>query len=211
MKLGLITDIHEHVADLQLALAEFDRRGVDQIICLGDVFQKGDAIHETVALLAQRKIPGVWGNHDFGLSSHPSAQVSPRRKHFVGPVLDYLGTYQPSLEIEDCLFSHVEPWRDLNHVMGLWYLGGLPEDPEKAARSFDACDHRVMFTGHHHRWLLTTREGVVPWDGDRAIRLQAPQRYLVVVGAVCEGFCGIYDTRTGDLVPITFRPRVPVE
>jgi hypothetical protein len=69
-------------------------------------------------------------------------------------VLDYLATDTPSLEREDCLISHVEPWRDLNNVMGLWYLGGLPDVPEKAARSFDACKHRVMFTGHHHRWLL---------------------------------------------------------
>src|SRR5262245_43082938 len=92
VRLGLITDIHEHVADLKLALAECDRRGVDRIICLGDVFQTGEAIHETVSLLAQRDIAGVWGNRDFGLCSHPSALVSSRRVHYVGPVLDYLAT-----------------------------------------------------------------------------------------------------------------------
>jgi Calcineurin-like phosphoesterase superfamily domain len=205
MKLGLITDIHEHVADLELALAECDRHGVDKVICLGDVFQNGEAIRETVALLAQRNIVGVWGNHDFGLCSHPSALVSSRRVHFVGPVLDYLATFRPSLEVKDCLFSHVEPWRDLNDVMGLWYLGGLPDVPAKASRSFDACSHRVMFSGHHHRWLVTTREGVIPWDGSRAIQLEAPQRYLVIVAAVCEGFCGVYNTETCELVPVAFR------
>jgi len=205
VRLGLITDIHEHVTDLELALAECDRRGVDKVICLGDVFQTGEGIRETVALLAQRSIAGVWGNHDFGLCSHPSALVSSRRVHYVGPVLDYLATFRPSLQVEDCLFSHVEPWRDLNDVMGLWYLGGLPDVSTKAARSFDACSHRVMFTGHHHRWLLATRDGVIPWDGNRAIRLEAPQRYLVIVAAVCDGFCGIYDTRTYELVPVAFR------
>jgi hypothetical protein len=205
VRLGLITDIHEHVDKLELALAECDRRGVDKLICLGDVFQTGDAIRETVSLLAQRHIAGVWGNHDFGLCSHPSALVSSRRVRYVGPVLDYLATFRPSLEVEDCLFSHVEPWRDLNDVMGLWYLGGLPDVPEKAAPSFDACSNRVMFTGHHHRWLVTARNGVIPWDGNRVIRLEPPQRYLVVVAAVCEGFCAVYDTRTWELIPVAVR------
>jgi hypothetical protein len=205
VKLGIITDIHEQVADLERALAQCDRHGVDQVLCLGDVFQSGEAIRETVALLARRGIAGVWGNHDFGLCSHPSALASSRRVQYAGPVLEYLATFRPSLEVEDCLFSHVEPWRDLNDVLGLWYLGGLPDTPEKAARSFDACHQRVLFTGHHHRWLLATREGVIPWDGSRAVRLEAPQRYLVVVAAVCEGFCGVYDTRTGELTPVAIR------
>ena len=205
MKVGIITDIHEHVGDLRLALAACDRHRVDRIICLGDVFQTGEAIHETVALLAERRIPGVWGNHDFGLCSHPSALASSRRVHYVGPVLDYFATYQPYLELDDCLFSHVEPWRDLNDVMGLWYLGGSPDIPEKAARSFDARAHRVMFTGHHHRWLVTTRTEPIPWDGAKAIRLEPPQRYLVVVAAVCEGYCAIYDTGSGALTPVAFR------
>jgi hypothetical protein len=216
VKLGLITDIHEHVADLKLALAECDRRGVDQIICLGDVFQTGEAIRETVAMLAQRGILGVWGNHDFGLCSHPSALASSRRVHYTGPVLDYLATFRPSLEVADCLFSHVEPWRDLNDVMGLWYLGGLPDLPEKLQRSFDAARERVLFSGHHHRWLVGTPDGVLPWDGTDPIRLAAPQRYLVVVAAVCEGLCGVYDTTTYELTPVAFRQgrcadTVPVE
>jgi hypothetical protein len=205
MRLGLITDIHEQVADLELALAECDRRHVDKVICLGDVFQTGEAIHQTVSLLAQRNVVGVWGNHDFGLCGHPSALLSSRRVQYAGPVLDYLATFRPSLEVEDCLFSHVEPWRDLNDVMGLWYLGGLPDVPEKAARSFDACSHRVMFSGHHHRWLLARREGLIPWDGTRAIQLNPPERYLVIVAPVCEGFCAIYDTHASELVPIALR------
>jgi Calcineurin-like phosphoesterase superfamily domain len=205
MKLGLITDIHEQVADLALALDACDRHGVDRIICLGDVFETGSALRETVALLAPRGIAGVWGNHDFGLCSHPSALGSSCRERYAGPVLDYLATLRPSLEIEDCLFSHVQPWRDLNDVMGLWDIDGLPDDPEKTARNFDACTQRVMFIGHYHRWLLTTRDYLIPWDGRTPIRLTPPERYLAVIAAVCEGSCGVYDTQTGELIPLAFR------
>ncbi len=205
MKLGLIADVHERVADLELALAACDRLGAERVVCLGDVFQAGEAIRETVAVLAARGVAGVWGNHDFGLCSHPSALASSRRGQYAGPVLDYLATFRPSLEIEDCLLSHVEPWRDLNDVLGLWYLGGPPDTPEKAARSFAACGHRVMFTGHHHRWMLATPGAVLSWSGERPVRLGPPARYLVAVAAVCEGSCAVYDTRSCELVPVAFR------
>ena len=98
MKLGLITDIHEYVEDLQCALVELDRHGVDRILCIGDVVQTGERLPETVALLAERKIAGVWGNHDFGLCSHPSALVSTRREKFAGPVLDSLDALVQGVE-----------------------------------------------------------------------------------------------------------------
>ncbi len=205
MRLGLLTDIHEHIVNLQRALAEFDRLGVDRVLCIGDVVATGARLPETVTLLAERKIAGVWGNHDFGLCGHPSTLVSSRRARFVGPVLDYLATFQPFLEIEDCFLSHVEPWRDLNNVTGLWYLEGPPDTPEKAARSLDACEKRVLFTGHLHRWLLATRAGLLPWDGATPIWLESPERFLVVVGALCDGFAATYDTQSYELVPIDVR------
>jgi len=210
VKLGLITDIHEHVEELQCALAEFDRRGTERILCIGDVVETGVRLHETVAVLAERRIPCVWGNHDFGLCSHPSALASTRRAKYVGPVLDYLATYQPCLEIEDCFLSHVEPWRDLNDVMGLWYFDGFLDTPEKVARSFDACKSRVMFTGHMHRWLVARHDGLMAWDGTTPISLAPPDRYLVVVAAVCEGWCATYETKTGELTPIFLRGKHPV-
>lgn len=205
MKLGLITDIHERVDLLRRALEACAAHGVDEVLCLGDLFRTGDAIRETVELLAARNIPGIWGNHDFHYCSHPSTRAYPRRERYAGPVLDYLATFRPFLERDDCHFSHVEPWLDLNDAAGLWYLGGLPDDAEKAGRSFDACTHRVLFTGHHHRWLAATRAGPLSWSGAEPIRLQPPERYLIVVKAVCEGACAVYDTDSAELVPVALR------
>jgi hypothetical protein len=205
MKLGLLADIHEHVRELKLALTVFDRQGVDRIVCLGDVNEKGLSIHETVGLLAERNVPGVWGNHDFGLCSHPSALVVSSRVRYVGPVLDYLATYRPYLEIQDCHFSHVEPCRDANDVMELWSACELPDTPEHAAANFAARSQRVMFWGHHHCWLVSTKDGRTDWDGSAVTRLERPERYLVVVAPVCMGFCAIYDTSTAELVPITLQ------
>jgi hypothetical protein len=62
-----------------------------------------------------------------------------------------------------------------------------------------------MFTGHMHRWLIARQDGVMPWDGTTPISLPAPERYLVVVAAVCDGWCATYDTASGELTPIFLR------
>ncbi len=52
MKLGLITDIHEHVELLRSALDQLRREQVDKIVMLGDVFEMGERMQETCELLA---------------------------------------------------------------------------------------------------------------------------------------------------------------
>ncbi|TWU33901.1 metallophosphoesterase family protein [Novipirellula artificiosorum] len=67
MKLGIITDIHEHVEQLQAVLDELDKQAVDQIVMVGDVVETGERVEETCQLLSNAGVIGVWGNHDFGL------------------------------------------------------------------------------------------------------------------------------------------------
>ena len=75
MKLGLLTDIHEHVAPLAAALNRFRQQRVDQVVVLGDLFELGTALEETCRLLDEARAIGVWGNHDFGLCGHSGAEA----------------------------------------------------------------------------------------------------------------------------------------
>lgn len=52
---------------------------------------------------------------------------------------------------------------------------------------------------------FSSRDGPIAWDGQSVLRREPPQWYLVVVGAVCEGRCGVYDTQTCELTLIAFR------
>lgn len=72
VKLGILADIHEHVEYLRRSLAIFSEQGVDQVVVLGDVFELGQRLRETVALLDESGTIGVWGNHEFGLCTDPS-------------------------------------------------------------------------------------------------------------------------------------------
>jgi predicted phosphodiesterase len=198
MKLGLLADIHEHSRELQKAIEVLRQHGAERFVVLGDVFDQGKRLEQTIGLLQQVGAVGVWGNHDVGLCFDPDEEVCER---YSAAVLDFMGRLQPHLEIEDCLFTHVEPWLDPHLVEDLWYFHGPPDTPEKLTRCFAAVPHRVLFMGHLHRWLLGTPEGLLPWRGEQPVMLESKNRYLVVVHAVWDGKCALFDTRTGELRP----------
>ena len=165
---------------------------------LGDVFETGPRLEETVALLSGAGTVGVWGNHDFGICCDPSPYVLER---FSRGVLDYMAGLRPRLEIDDCLFTHIEPWLDATDIRQLWHVEDEPLSPALIARSLDAVPHRVVFLGHFHRWLVATREHRLGWHGRWPLRLPIDRRFLVIVNGVSEGWCATYETTTGELVP----------
>jgi hypothetical protein len=197
MKLGLITDIHEYVEYLHTVLDHFFKEQVDQIVAIGDVFQTGERIEETCRLLAGANVIGVWGNHDYALSFDPSKEV---RAKYPAAVIEYMTSLRPRLEIDGCLFTHVEPWLNPENPVDLWYYEGPPNDHNMLDRIFNAVPNRLMFAGHFHKWLLARPGEIDGWQGDRPIRLN-DGRYFVVISALCEGRYAIFDTETSELIP----------
>jgi Calcineurin-like phosphoesterase superfamily domain len=198
MRIGILADIHEDVAKLALALQHFRREAVDQVLVLGDVFDTGQQLHEAVALLAGAGAVGVWGNHDLGLCFEPEERV---RERYAGPIFDFMQTLRPRLEVADCLFSHGLPYWDATDPV-VYYLGERPETAAGRARSFEVADHAAYVVGHFHRWLAATPEGPLNWDGHSPLLLQPGQRHLVVVAAVCNGWCAMLDTDRRSLEPV---------
>jgi len=64
MRLGLIADIHANAPALAAVLDSLDRAGVEGILALGDLVGYNAMPHETLALLRERHISSVAGNHD---------------------------------------------------------------------------------------------------------------------------------------------------
>jgi predicted phosphodiesterase len=203
MLLGIVTDIHNETSTLRRALAEFEARGVDQVVSLGDACdcfstEAGQAA-EVASLLQGAGAIGVWGNHDIGLCYRVSDQI---RQMTDAATLEYLAGMKPTLQLGDCHFSHVEPWLDACKVEDLWYYEGPPDTAEKASRSFAAVPQRYVFVGHLHRWLVMTPAGRVECDGEAAIVLNEAARYLVAVAPVVSGWCATFETGSSLLTPI---------
>jgi CHAD domain-containing protein/predicted phosphodiesterase len=62
--LALIGDIHANRQALEAVLADIDRRGIREILQLGDIVGYGAAPGEVLGVLRRRGIPGIAGNLD---------------------------------------------------------------------------------------------------------------------------------------------------
>ncbi|MGA1399914.1 MAG: metallophosphoesterase family protein, partial [Phycisphaerales bacterium] len=71
MRTALISDIHANLAAFEAVLADLDARGVDRIVCLGDVVGYGPDPVECVDLVAKRCEWWLMGNPDFGVLYEP--------------------------------------------------------------------------------------------------------------------------------------------
>jgi hypothetical protein len=195
MRIGLVTDVHNHHAELARALELFRDRGVEQVVAIGDVcdaFGRSDGAGEVAALLDGRSAIGVWGNHDFTLCRDVSAAV---RDRYPRVVLDVMARMRPRLVIGDCHFSHKDSSIDPHDVAQLWDISDRQLDLiERAKLAFGAVESRWQFIGHYHRWWAATPAGPVGWSGEGPLRFESGQRYFVVVAAVCDGWCGLLDT-----------------
>jgi len=201
MRIGIVTDIHDEVEKLSLALAALRSDAVDAIVSLGDVtdlFGAWDRADEVASLLAGAGVAGVWGNHDYALCRNVSDKTRARVK---AATLNYMATVRPRLELGGCHFSHVEPWLDAEEPENLWAFEGRPEDSDRLRRSFDAVPHRAAFIGHFHCWLAATEDGRLEWDGSGPLTFEGERRYLVVVAPIFRGAFAVIDTDRWVLEP----------
>lgn len=199
MLIGLLSDIHEDIERLNAAIAALRAARCDRLIMLGDVFDSGVRIAEACEILAAAEIPGVWGNHDFGLCMDVVEDLAAR----MDPgVLRYMASLRPSLTIGDCLFQHVEPWLDPTQVEDLWQHFGPTDSVTRIERALQESPRRVSFMGHLHEWLVASTEGPVLLGDPSPMVLDPARRWLVAVGAVCDGWTATYDTTSGRLTPI---------
>jgi hypothetical protein len=203
VRLGLVTDIHNHAAELARALALFREHRVDRVVTIGDTidaFTRPDGAAEVAALLLEADAVGVWGNHDFGLRGDVPERT---RGRFPPVVLSFMGRMQPRLVLGDCHFSHKEASADPHDVLQLWDVSDRPRDlMERARRGWDAVPQRWLFVGHYHRWWAATPSGPLEWAGPEALSLASAERCFVVVAAVCDGWCGLLDVEQATLQPL---------
>jgi hypothetical protein len=197
MKIGILADIHEHLVHLRAAVRTFQDSRVDKVVVLGDVIETGQHIEETIEVLREANVVGVWGNHDLGLCHQPDVEFT---QQYGASILDFFASLAPHLELEGLLFSHGLPTWDATDPT-VYYLGERPWEPGNLLPTFLTFPHRLFLIGHFHRWYLATSEGGREWDGTRPIVLDPAQRHFLIVNAVFNGWCAVFDTKTSELTP----------
>ena len=185
-----MSDNHGQAAVLRRAIAALRDRGADVLVHLGDF---GDSLHDDnlatiVEDLKSNHVLVVKGNNDYILEK----RVEPENQHLSG-VYAYLHDLPIRIISADLCFAHSLPFDSIRSFYEPIDDGSV----EKAAVLFRETTYRILFCGHSHipvlfRWTprRTIREQIRP---DQPLRLDRADRYIIVVGALENSECALYD------------------
>jgi putative phosphoesterase len=111
MRLGVIADVHADLVALKLALTFLDKQQVDQIVCAGDMVEKGPDGEEALKLLQVKGIPCILGNHDReAIASNSLSEEAIAYLKELPQTLTY------TIENKRILIAHGAPWSDFVYI-----------------------------------------------------------------------------------------------
>jgi len=158
---AVISDIHSNLEALRAVLADIEKRGIKEIICLGDIVGYGPNPRECIDLARSFRVT-ILGNHDEAAiwsdqteSFNPVAKdaVDWTRRMLEDPKetfrnakrWDFLGELQRSYQMNSDLYVHGSPRRPVREYI-------FPEDAANRAKMediFSRIEH-VCYIGHSH-------------------------------------------------------------
>ena len=162
MRVALISDIHGNDVALRAVLADIRRRGVDQIVCLGDVATLGPSPQRTVDLVVELNCPCIMGNHDAFLLEPGLVKTYTQAAPVIDAIdwcgnelsresFDYFRTFKPVAELPlglgAMLLYHGSPRSNVEDI-----LATTP--PEQLDMLLGERQANVMAGGHTHIQML---------------------------------------------------------
>ncbi len=158
---AIVSDIHSNLEAFSAVLEEIDRRGVEQIICLGDICGYGPNPMECLDLVRLRCRASVMGNHDFAVLYEPynfnsgaeQASFWTRRCFETDPDpvrraerWKFLGNLPVRLRTNEFVAVHASPRRPINEYI---FPDDIYTNPAKFVSIFERFE-RLCFVGHTH-------------------------------------------------------------
>ena len=194
---AVISDIHSNLEALTAALTDIRARGVERIICLGDIVGYGPDPLACLDLIRTNCQVTLCGNHDQAVLLEPNNfNVGAERACFwtrqcleeePDPALraerwKFLGQLPSRYVDGKMLFVHGSPRRPVNEYI-------FPDDvftnPTKMSHIFERIDG-VCFVGHTHVPGLFTPEPdfYAPEEFDDKTRIEPGERRVFNVGSI---------------------------
>ena len=188
LRVAAISDIHGNLHALEAVLAAIEARGIEAIVCLGDVVGYGADPERCVQAIREREIPTVAGNHDrvaagleepsdFNLIAQlaigwTAEQLSESSRTWLAELP--LTLELPALDLH---LAHANP-----ALPATWQY---VLDPETAEVCLQTVAERVSVVGHSHIPAVFELFGddVALVEGN-VVRVRPGGRYLVNAGSV---------------------------
>ncbi len=193
-KVGLIADSHGDFHATERAIRVLRERGADWLVHLGDFCDsvRNNGLGELVRLLRGNHVSVVKGNNDYQVEKMLRGdQADPKAGQ--ESLVAFFNTIPMMIVEGEVCFAHSLPYDALRAFYEPIDIGS----PKRARKIFQHTPYRILFCGHSHlpvffRWRdeEATRESIAP---QQTLSLAATERYIMIVGAVYEGECALYD------------------
>ena len=195
---AIISDIHSNLEALRAVLADIERIGIKDIVCLGDVVGYGPQPRECLDIVHKVANVCIMGNHEDAVLSGTPATFTPRAKRALEWTRRTLlndETESPEIRAQrrEIMQSFQVTWES----EGVQYVHGSPRDPTREyVMPRDAADRHKMdaifthlkdycFCGHSHTpGIFTTAGFTHPSDMLDLYMLGTDEKVLINVGSV---------------------------
>jgi diadenosine tetraphosphatase ApaH/serine/threonine PP2A family protein phosphatase len=159
--LAIISDIHSNLEALTAVFAEIDRRGISDVVCLGDVVGYGANPVECLDMVLSRCRACLMGNHDFAVFYEPfNFNVGAEQASFwtrqcfendPDPIRraarwKYLANLPVRIKNQDFMAVHASPRRPVNEYI---FPDDIYTNPGKFVSIFERVE-KLCFVGHTH-------------------------------------------------------------
>jgi diadenosine tetraphosphatase ApaH/serine/threonine PP2A family protein phosphatase len=158
---AIVSDIHANLEAFTVVLEEIQRRGIEHIVCLGDVVGYGPNPMECLDLVASRCRVTLMGNHDFAVFYEPfnfnsgaeAACFWTRQQFENDPDIErranrwkFLGNLPVRVRTDRFVGVHASPRRPINEYI---FPDDIYTNPGKFVSIFERFEH-LCFVGHTH-------------------------------------------------------------
>lgn len=180
-RIGLLSDVHATAAPVEEALGIFEREGVSQILCPGDIAGYGEELEQTVSLLERGGCEAIAGNHDEWFLEEAKTH-SPVRDYL--EALPLVRTY--SIEGVSLYMVHASPPNSTMDGIRLLDEEGaiIPAQRQAWSARLASFEGDILLVGHTHQVFaerlggpLVINPGSTAFNHSCAI-LKLPECYL---------------------------------
>lgn len=203
MRIALISDVHANMPALDAVLADIAARGVDRVVCLGDIVDLGPEPCETVQRIRDAGIACVRGNHDHLTEPTPLPLLERVKDWTAAQLSDDDRTWLDGLPLElrldldgvDLLCVHATPRNDCDQLLSCTPVDDVHAMLQRARFQVLAMGHThvPMVRRLAHRLLVNVGSVGMPFAaaqlGDSPPTILPWAEYAIVEG--CDGMAQV--------------------
>lgn len=185
-RIGLISDVHANLPALEAVLSALSKRGVERIVCCGDLVDYAPWPNEVISRLQGMDVTCVLGNHDAAaIGSFPLALFAEEARVTVDWTRDVISpastSYLASLEE-----VHTEGDFVVVHGSIRGPLWEYVRDPFVATETLATLDKQICFFGHSHiqGGYMSISSEVKAIDPHAKLSIVPEGKYLINPGSV---------------------------